>query len=161
MGNRLEKVNRNVEKADQIQEQGLEEGRKDGREISEIKGILDSMDMDVDEDIVNTIRETREASKSEAAAHMDSEVHGTLEQGYQHANEAIQEGTEQSEKSRQAAQEFSRVSGVSEFGRGTAEQASSNAENLGAQFEQAADTAQSNMDQAEQEFSRLRDEILG
>ena len=112
MGNRLEKVNRNVEQADQIQEQGLEEGRKDGREISEIKGILDSMDMDVDEDIVNTIRETREASKSEAAAHMDSEVHGTLEQGYQHANEAIQEGTEQSEKSRQAAQDWAAPRGA-------------------------------------------------
>ena len=161
MGNRLEKVNQNVETGNQIQERGLEQGRKDGSEISEIKGILNSMDMDVDEDILNAIRETREASKSEAAAHMDSEVHSTLEEGYQHSNEAVQEGTEQAEKSRQAAQEFSRVSGVSEFGRGTAEQASSNAENLGTQFEQAAETAQRNMEQSEQEFCRIRDEILG
>ena len=78
MGNRLEKVNQNVETGNQIQERGLEQGRKDGSEISEIKGILNSMDMDVDEDILNAIRETREASKSEAAAHMDSEGHSTL-----------------------------------------------------------------------------------
>ena len=49
MGNRLEKVNQNVETGNQIQERGLEQGRKDGSEISEIKGILNSMDMDVDE----------------------------------------------------------------------------------------------------------------
>lgn len=161
MGYRLEKVYQNVEQAEHIQETGLIEGRKDGNEIREIKGILDSMDMDVDEDILNAIRETREASKSEAAAHMDSEVHGTLEQGYMHANEAIQEGNEQAQKSRQAAQEFSRVSGVSEFGRGTAERSRSNAESLGSQFEQAAESARQRMEQSEQEFSRIRDEILG
>ncbi len=161
MGNKLENVKRNVETAESIEQRGLEQGEKDGSEVREIKSILEGMDKDVDEDILAAIGETREAAKSEAADHMNSEVHSTLEEGYQHANEAIQEGTDQAGRSRQSAAEFSRSAGVSEFGRSTAEQASSNAENIGQQFEQSAESAQRSMEDTESRFNNIRDEILG
>ena len=45
------------------------------------------MDRDVDEDIVEVMDVTREAAKSEGIDHMNSEVHGKLEEGYDVANE--------------------------------------------------------------------------
>ena len=160
MGSKVERVAQNVEKAKEIEAQGIEQAEKDASEISEVKGILEGMDKNVDEDILSAIEATREAAKSEGANHMQSDVHNTLEQGYNSANDAIQEGTEQSAKSREAASEFQSVSGASEFGRSTAESSASTAENVADQLDGHVETAQQDMNNAENNFQKLLDEII-
>ncbi|MBR4027685.1 MAG: hypothetical protein IKJ01_09100, partial [Lachnospiraceae bacterium] len=130
MGSRVENVGKKVEQASQLEQSGLEQGEKDAAEVSEIKSIIESMDTDVDEDIVEAMEATREAAKSEGADHMRTKVHTMLEQGYDVANEAISEGTDQGIKSRKAAADFTSITGVSEFGSSTAESSSSNAEHI-------------------------------
>ena len=71
MGNKLENVKRNVETAESIEQNGLEQGEKDGSEVREIKSILEGMDKDVDEDILEAIGETREAEKIRESAYSD------------------------------------------------------------------------------------------
>lgn len=161
MGSIIEKVGKNVETAAQIEQRGIEESEKDAAEIREIKSIIEGMDRGVDEDILEAMDATREAAKSEGADHMRSEVHGTLEEGYNVANEAINEGTDQAGRSRKAASDFSSISGVSEFGRSAAESSSSNAENLANQFDSYVETAQENMEDAEDRYNDLLDDILG
>lgn len=161
MGSRVEKVGQNVEKASEMEQRGLEQGEKDASEVKEIKSIIEGMDKDVDEDIVEAMDATREAAKSEGIDHMDSEVHGQLEEGYDVANEAINEGTEQAGKSRQAAADFSSISGVSEFGSSTAESSSSNAENIAEQFDEHVETAEQGIEDTEDRFSELEEDILG
>ena len=92
---------------------------------------------------------------------MDSEVHGQLEEGYDVANEAINEGTEQGEKSRQAAADFSSLSDVSEFGSSTAESSAANAENIAEQFDEHVENAEQGIEDSEDRFSELEDDILG
>lgn len=161
MGSRVEKVGKTVEQASQLEQRGIEQGEKDASEVSEIKSIIEGMDTDVDEDIVEAMDATREATKNEGADHMRTETHGMLEEGYDVANEAITEGTEQSGKSRQAMADFSSITGVSEFGRSTAESSSSNAENIATQFDEHVENAQQGMEESEDRYNELLDDILG
>ena len=161
MGSKIENVGQNVESASQIEQRGLEESERDASEIREIKSVIEGMDRGVDEDILEAMDATREAAKSEGADHMRTEVHGILEEGYDVANEAISEGTDQAARSRQAAADFASLGGISEFGRGTAETSSSNAENLAGQFENFAEQAQAGIEDSEDRYSDLLEDILG
>lgn len=161
MGSRVEKVGRTVEQASQLEQRGIEQGEQDASEVREIKSIIEGMDRDVDEDIVQAMEATREAAKGEGADHMRTETHSMLEEGYDVANEAISEGTEQSGKSRQAAADFSSLTGVSEFGSSTAKASSANAENIAEQFDQHVEDAHKGMEDAEDRYNELLDDILG
>ena len=161
MGSRVENAGKMVEQASQLEQRGLEQGEQDASEVSEIKAIIEGMDPDVDEDIVEAMEATREAAKSEGAQHMEKEAHGLLEEGYEAASEAIGESIEQGEKSRQAAEEFSSVASVSEFGSSTAESSSANAESIAEQFEEYAQDAENEMAESEERYSTLLDEIMG
>lgn len=160
MGSRLENVRKNVEQAERLEWRGLERAEQDAAEIREIKSVIGGMERDVDEDILQSIEATREAAKNEASDHMRGEVHNTLEEGYRAADEAINEGTQQKQKGRRAASDFSSISSRSEYGRSTAESASQKAENLSRQFEQQERQARNDMEAAEKEFNRRMAEIM-
>ena len=161
MGSRVEKVGQNVEKAAELEQRGIEQGEQDAAEVGEIKSIIEGMDTDVDEDIVSAMELTREAAKNEGADHMNTETHGMLEQGYDVANEAISEGLEQSEKSQEAAAEFSSILDVSEFGSSAAEESAATAESLAEQFETHAENGQRGIEESEDRFNELLEDILG
>lgn len=161
MGSILERVGQNVEKASEIQQQGLEKGEKDAQEIRELKSIIEGMDKGVDEDIVEAMDVVRESGKSEAMDDMNSDVHGTLEQGYDVGTEAVNEGTDQSDRSRQAAADFQSIAGVTEFGRSSAESSAAKAEDMAGQFSEYAEAAQQEMDSSEEHFRELADDIMG
>ena len=161
MGSRVEKVGKTVEQASQLEQRGIEQGERDASEVSEIKSVIEGMDTDVDEDIISAMEATREAAKSEGADHMNTETHSMLEEGYDVATDAINEGTDQSRKSHQAASEFSSITGISEFGSGTAEASSANAENIAGQFEEHVENAQKGIEDSEDRFNELLEDILG
>lgn len=161
MGSKVEKVRQNVEKASQMEQKGVEQGEKDASEVREIKSIIEGMDRNVDDDIIEAMEATREAAKNEGANHMRTETHRMLESGYEIANDAIGEGTEQAEKSHRAAADFSSVRGVSEFGRSTAESSSSKAENIANQFEGHVEQAKQEMSATEDRYNHLLEDILG
>ncbi|MCI8736644.1 MAG: hypothetical protein HFI11_06630 [Lachnospiraceae bacterium] len=161
MGSRLEKVRQNVENASRIEQKGVEQGERDASEVREIKSIIEGMDRDVDDDIVEAMEATREAAKSEGADHMRTETHRTLESGYQVAQDAIQEGNDQAGRSRRAAADFSSVRGVSEFGSGTAESSAAKAENIADQFEGHAEQAKQEMEDTEDRYRNLLEDIMG
>lgn len=161
MGSRVEKVGKNVEQASEMEQRGIEQGEQDAAEVGEIKSIIEGMDTDVDEDIVSAMEATREAAKSEGADHMNTETHGMLEQGYDVANEAINEGTDQSRRSRQSAADFSSIMGVSEFGSSTAEASAANAEAIAGQFDSHVENAQKGIEDSEDRFNELLEDILG
>lgn len=160
MGSRLERVSQNVEQAGSIEQRGLEQAEQDASEVSEVKSILEGINQDVDDDILSAIEATREAAKSEGSDHMSSEVHSTLEEGYDLAGEAMNEGTEQAANSRDAAAEFSAAAGASEFGSSTAENSASQAEGLAAEFDNQVETARQGMEEAEDRYGELLSEIL-
>lgn len=161
MGSRVEKVGKNVEQASEMEQRGIEQGEQDAAEVGEIKSIIEGMDTDVDEDIISAMEATREAAKSEGADHMNTETHSTLEQGYDVANEAIDEGTDQSQRSRQSAADFSSLTGVSEFGSSTAEESAANAESIAEQFDEHVENAQQGIEDSEERFNELLEDILG
>ena len=161
MGSRLEKVRNKAEKAYEVEQHGLEQGEQDTDEIREIKSIIEGMDKDVDEDIVKAMDATREAAKSEGIEHMETKVHKELETGYGIANEAIREGTDQMEKSRRAAADFASIKDVSEFGGSTAERSSSNAEKVVEQYESHIENAGQGIEDSEDRFKELEENILG
>lgn len=161
MGSRVEKVGKTVEQASELEQCGIEQGENDASEVSEIKSIIEGMDTDVDEDIVEAMEATREAAKNEGADHMRTETHEMLEEGYDVADDAITEGTDQSRKSTQAAEDFSGITGVSEFGRNTSENSSRSSENIAGQFDEHVEHAEGEMEESEDRYEDLLDDILG
>lgn len=161
MGSRLESNREQVEKASEIENKGLENAEKDAQEISEFAQVIEGMDKDVDEDILEAMEETENAARSEGAEHMESEVHGEIEDGYEIANDAISEANEQTAKSNEIASEFSSLSDITEFGSSTAEVSAENAENIGEQFNENAETAQEQMDDTEDRYQNFLEDIVG
>lgn len=159
MGTRLEQNKRKIEHANETQERGLEQGREDARQVQEVKGILESMPNELDDDILSAIEYARNAAKGEGSQHMRDVVHSQIEQGYNIANEAIIEADDQAQRSEQAASTFRQASGASEFGRSAAETSASGADSIAAEFHEGAMNAQRQMEKTEQDFQTNLDEI--
>lgn len=159
MGTRLEQNRRKIEQANEIQERGLEQSREDSRQVQEVKGILESMPNELDDDIISAIEYARNAAKGEGSQHMRDVVHSQIEQGYNTANEAIIEANDQAQRSEQAAATFRQASGASEFGRSAAETSASGADGIATEFHEDAMNAQKQMEKTEQDFQTNLDEI--
>lgn len=161
MGSKLESNKSKVEGAQETQEKGLERASEDAEEVSEMKKILDSAPTEVDPDILEAYERTRDAVKSEASEDMESSAHSVLERGYEAANEAIQEATEQAGNSMEASNIFSELTGVGEFGRTAAESSAQSAEEIAGEFEANAEQASQTMEQSEDKYQQFLADILG
>lgn len=160
MGAKLENNKRNIERANEIQNEGIKKGQDDVRQVSEVKSILEGMPDLLDEDILGAIENTRDSAKSEGASHMQSEVHSFIETGYAQANEAIGEAVELAQNSRQASDLFRSISGVSEFGRGAADSSAGASDSIANEFESGAEMAKNVMEETEREFQSELNDIL-
>lgn len=159
MGTKLEQNRRRIEQANEVQERGLEQGREDARQVQEVKGILESMPNELDDDIMSAIEYARNAAKGEGSQHMRDVVHSQIEQGYNIANEAIIEANDQAQRSEQATTAFRDASNASEFGRSASESSAAGADSIASEFQEGAVNAQKQMEKTEQDFQTNLDEI--
>ena len=133
-------------------------GQRDVEDITNVKGILDSMPSDVDDDIVEAINDVHDSSISEATSDMESSVKQSLDSASDTATEASEEAQEQQGLSEQAASQFEQISGSSEFG-GSADGAADLAHQSADSFGETSDEAMESIEEAEAEFSDQLAEI--
>lgn len=159
MGNKLESVRNNLEQAKDRHADSLEMAREDAEEMKEIRSIISEIPRDIDSDLLEQIETVSDASTQEGTDHMESEVHGVLDEGTDIASDVQEEGDEQSELSEQAAGSFESVSDTRFGGSGAegAERAHETADN----FREASADAKESVEQAQRQYEELLSEVQG
>lgn len=160
MGKKLDSVKGKQKEAQEQYESGIGLAEQDVDEISGVKGALEGISAEVDDEILAAAESIEGDAVSEADEHMQSEVKEVLNQGDSTSSEAIGEAQEQAQLSEDAQGVFEGIGSSSRFGRGTAETGSTFAESVAEQFEQTSEEIGAAQEAAAEEFEEKRQEIL-
>ena len=159
MGNSLENVRKNTENAKEFETKALERGESVVEEVKEAEGILEGVKgLDVEQDILSAVEATTDAVKGDGTDHMKSEVHESLDDGSEKVDEVTDESQEQVELNNEAVSE---LDSIKDYGSETAESAQVTAEDMSENFEDYHETAESDIEESEEEHVRHIDEIMG
>ena len=158
MGQKLENVRKKAENVKELSDRVKELGDKVVDDITGVRDILGEMPDDMDDDILEAVREVDDSSTEEATDNMNSEVKDVLDQGKNLNAETADEATEQQEKSQDASSKFSEING-NRFGKSGAD-ASQRAADSAEAFGETRDQAQEYADQADEDFNNQLDAVM-
>lgn len=130
-------------------------------DVKQMKGLIDSLPTDVDDEIVQAAEIVKEGTKSDAENYMNSEVKNRVEQGKMTIEASSDMAKEQIRNNERAADIFSQMDSVGSFGRGARDSGRGNIERSTQEFNNAINENTQSMEQAEQAFSQDLSEISG
>lgn len=159
MGKKLDSIkdqsregNDSFREADTISKQAVSD-------VKQMKGIIDSLPADVDDEIILAAEIVKEDTKSDAKSYMNSEVKNRVEQGKRTMEASSDMAEEQIYNNEKAADIFSQMDSVGSFGRGARASERRNIERSTQEFNNAIEKNTQSMEQAEQAFSQDMSEI--
>lgn len=158
MGSRLESIRDKVEQAKEGHFEAKELGERNVEDITNVKGILDGLPRDVDEDLVSAISDIHDSAINEATSDMEDEVRSALDFAGDIASDADEEAQDQKEKSEEARGAFDEIFTGSEFG-SSAREGIDTAGDLIEGFEESSEEARESIEDAEEEFRKQLAEI--
>lgn len=126
-----------------------------------MKGLIDSLPTDVDDEIIQAAETVKEGTKSDAEGYMNSEVKNRVEQGKRTMETSSQEAQEQIQNNERASQIFSQMDSVGSFGRSARDSGRGNIERSTQEFNNAINENTQSTEQAEQAFNQDLNEISG
>ncbi len=130
-------------------------------DVKQMKGIIDSLPADVDDEIVQAAEAVKEGTKADAEGYMNSEVKNRVEQGKRTMEASSEMAQEQIRNNERASEIFSQMDSVGSFGKGARETGRGNIERSTQEFNNAINENTQSMEQAEQAFSQDLSEISG
>lgn len=159
MGSKLESVRNNLEQAKDTQNRSLEMAQEDAGEMKEIRSLLSEIPRDIDSDLLEEVDSVSEASTNEGVAHMETDVHGVVDEGAEVAGEVSDVSREQEGLSRETEESFHNISDTRFGGRGMegAERAGETAE----AFSETDEEAQESVEETEENYEQLLREVQG
>lgn len=159
MGNKLESVRQNLEQAKETQNRSLEMAQEDVGEMKEIRSLLSEIPRDIDSDLLAEVDSVSEASTDEGVNHMETDVHGVVDEGAETASEVSEISQEQEGLSRETEDSFHSVSDT-RFGSRGLEGAERAAETADA-FSETNEAAQESVEETEENYERMLQEVQG
>ena len=161
MGKKLDSVkNKSREGTESLRETD-QISKKAVSNVKQMKGLIDSLPSDVDDEVIQAAEAVKEGTKSDAEGYMNSEVSNRVEQGKRSMEASSQEAQEQIQNNERASQIFSQMDGVGSFGRLARESGRGNIERSTQEFNNAINENAQNVQQAEQAFRQDLSEISG
>lgn len=161
MGRKLDSVkdksregNDSFRETDQISKKAVSD-------VKQMKGLIDSLPTDVDDEIIQAAETVKEGTKSDAEGYMNSEVKNRVEQGKRTMETSSQEAQEQIQNNERASQIFSQMDSVGSFGRSARDSGRGNIERSTQEFNNAINENTQSTEQAEQAFNQDLNEISG
>lgn len=155
MGTRKFALEKTKETGKEIGKKGLDKGAKILDEASEIDSILDSINLDIDEDDAKAV----ETGKKGYRAEMNKEFQQQAETPSERASEKLDEVRQQSEAEKEKVVEigskFERVGEASDIGRNVAEQGMDAMKSSTEFYEKISAEAIENAEQTREEIARL------
>ena len=161
MGRKLDSVkNKSREGTDSFRETDRI-SKKAVSDVKQMKGLIDSLPADVDDEIIQAAETVKEGTKSDAEGYMNSEVSNRIEQGKRTMDASTGEAQEQIQNNERASQIFSQMDSVGSFGRSARETGRGNIERSTQEFNNAINENTQSVEQAEQEFRKDLSDISG
>ena len=161
MGRKLDSVkNKSREGNDSFRETD-QISKKAVSDVKQMKGLIDSLPTDVDDEIIQAAETVKEGTKSDAEGYMNSEVKNRVEQGKRTMETSSQEAQEQIQNNERASQIFSQMDSVGSFGRSARDSGRGNIERSTQEFNNAINENTQSTEQAEQAFNQDLNEISG
>ncbi len=159
MGRKLDSVkNKSREGTDSFRETD-QISKKAVSDVKQMKGLIDSLPSDVDDEIIQAAETVKEGTKSDAEGYMNSEVSSRVEQGKRTMEASSQEAQEQIQNNERASQIFSQMDSVGSFGRSARDSGRGNIERSTQEFNNAINENTQSVEQAEQAFRQDLSEI--
>ncbi len=160
MGKMLDGLRKKASDAERKYQEGIEKAENDVRETQEANRSLEAVPEGVDDEILKGVEQVRAAIREDAAHDME-QIHETIEEGNDLSAEVIDEAGEQAELSREASEAYGEVGSITEFGNASAEENRSLADDMRQQFEDVSEETQQEMQNAEAEYQKNLEEIVG
>ncbi len=161
MGRKLDSVkNKSREGTDFFRETD-QISKKAVSDVKQMKGLIDSLPADVDDEIIQAAETIKEGTKSDAEGYMNSEVNNRVEQGKRTMEASSQEAQEQIQNNERASRIFSQMDSVGSFGRSARDTGRGNIERSTQEFNNAINENTQSVEQAAQAFRKDLSEISG
>lgn len=158
-GQKLEKARATLESARETQNNSLEMAQEDASEMKDIRSMLGEVPRDIDTDLLENIDKVAEDSTEEGVNHMETEVHGVLEEGSKSAEGVADESREQQELSNEASETFNKISDT-RFAGSSAESAET-ARERAEEFSDTAEMADESIETSQNQYEQLLQEVEG
>lgn len=161
MGRKLDSVkNKSREGTDSFKETDTI-SKKAVNDVKQMKGLIESLPADVDDEIMQAAETVKKGTKSDAMDYMNSEVKNKVEQGKRTMEDSSNMAKEQIQNNERASQIFQQMDSVGSFGSAAREAGRDNIEHSTQEFNNAINDNTHSMERAEQAFSHDLSEISG
>lgn len=161
MGRKLDSVkNKSREGTDSFRETD-QISKKAVGDVKQMRGLIDTLPTDVDDEIIQAAETVKESTKSDAEGYMNSEVKSRVEQGEKKMEASSQEAQEQIRNNEKTSQIFQQMDSVGSFGKSARESGRGNIERSTQEFNNAINENTQSVEQAEREFRQDLSEISG
>lgn len=161
MGRKLDSVKDKSREGNDFFRETDQISKKAVSDVKQMKGLIDSLPTDVDDEIIQAAETVKEGTKSDAEGYMNSEVKNRVEQGKRTMETSSQEAQEQIQNNERASQIFSQMDSVGSFGRSARDSGRGNIERSTQEFNNAINENTQSTEQAEQAFNQDLNEISG
>ena len=161
MGRKLDSVKTKSREGTDAFKETDQISKKAVSDVKQMKGLIDSLPADVDDEILQAAETVKEGTRSDAEGYMNSEVRNGVEQGKRSMEASSQEAQEQIRNNERASQLFAQMDSVGSFGRAAREAGRGNIERSTQEFNTAINENTQSVDQAEQAFRQDLSDISG
>ena len=159
MGSKKSKITENINEGRESGREGIEAGRKLEGEGKEIKQILDSIDTSMDEDDVAAVRAAETGYHGDFTSAADEQIDPHVEKMNETEQGAIDEATQEGDKTREAAGKFEQMEGVSEVGSSNAREGAEKMESSAEEYDSQVEQANQVIEEIESEAEQVKSDI--
>ena len=159
MGKKFESMKEKAKEGTDSFKKSGELGKKAVADVKQMKGLIDSLPTDVDDEIVNAAKAVEQGTKSDAEGYMKSEVNTKMEEGRQSMDQATDQANEQIKFNEDTKKIFSQMDSVGSFGKAAREQGNQAIDKSTDQFNKAIQENNEATRQAQSDFQQQLSDI--
>lgn len=159
MGKKIESVRNKAKEGSDLFKTSAELGKNAVRDVKQMRGLIDSLPTDVDDEIANAARAVEQGTKSDAEGYMKLEVNSRLEAGKNSMEKSSTEAGEQVRNNEKVQSIFSQMDGIGAFGKNARAEGNKSIEQSTNEFNKEIAQNVENTRNAEQEFKQSLSDI--
>ncbi len=159
MGKKLDSVKQKSNEGKETFKAGQELGQKAVSDTKQMKGLIDSMPKDVDDEILQAADMVEQGVKNDAEGYMNSEVQTKVQEGRQSMDASSQEANDQIRNNDQVMKAFQQMDSVGSFGKGARDSGRGSVERSTQEFNNMISENDRAAADAQQEFDRELSDI--
>lgn len=154
MGKKLDAIKQKSAEGKETFKEGQELGKKAVSDTKQMKGLIDSLPTDVDDEILEAAKAVTEGTKSDAENYMQSEVSSKVEAGKRSMEASSKDASDQVKNNERVKATFERMDGIGSFGRGARDNGRGRIDQSTQEFNNAISENDRAANKAQQEFQK-------